>query len=93
MPPVSVLIVDDHESFRRVARCVVEATEGFVVAGTAESGEASIEAAANPANGDWHFFVTVDPSTGETKFAVTQEEHDRNVRQFQAWCSANPGKC
>jgi DNA-binding NarL/FixJ family response regulator len=45
VPPVSVLIVDDHESFRRVARSVVEATEGFTVAGTAESGEASIEAA------------------------------------------------
>lgn len=45
MPPVSVLIVDDHESFRRVARCVVEATEGFTVTGTAASGEASIEAA------------------------------------------------
>ena len=56
-------------------------------------GKASIEAAANPADGDWHFFVTVDPSTGETKFAATQEEHDRNVQEFQAWCSANPGKC
>ena len=32
-------------------------------------GEASIEAAANPADGPWYFFVTVDPSTGETKFA------------------------
>ena len=56
-------------------------------------GEESILAAANPADGDWHFFVTVDPSTGETKFAVTQAEHDRNVQEFQAWCSANPGKC
>ena len=56
-------------------------------------GAASIEAAAAPAKGDWHFFVTVDPSTGETKFAKTQAEHDRNVQEFQAWCSANPGKC
>lgn len=56
-------------------------------------GAASIEAAANPADGDWHFFVTVDPGTGETKFAVTQAEHDANVKEFQAWCSANPGKC
>jgi UPF0755 protein len=56
-------------------------------------GKASIEAAANPAEGGWHFFVTVDPSTGETKFANTQAEHDVNVREFQAWCSANPGKC
>ena len=56
-------------------------------------GEESIVAAANPAEGDWHFFVTVDPSTGETKFAAEQAEHDRNVREFQAWCSDNPGKC
>ena len=56
-------------------------------------GAASIEAAARPADGPWHFFVTVDPSTGETKFAETEAEHDRNVQEFQAWCSANPGKC
>ena len=56
-------------------------------------GEASIVAAANPADGDWRFFVTVDPGTGQTKFAVTQEEHERNVEEFRAWCSANPGKC
>jgi UPF0755 protein len=56
-------------------------------------GKASIEAAANPADGDWVFFVTVDPSTGETKFASTSAEHDRNVREFQRWCSDNPGKC
>lgn len=59
----------------------------------ASPGTASIEAAANPADGDWFFFVTVDPSTGETKFAVTQAEHDRNVREFQAWCRANADKC
>jgi DNA-binding NarL/FixJ family response regulator len=41
--PVSVLIVDDHESYLRVARSVVEAAEGFTVVGTAGSGEESIE--------------------------------------------------
>ncbi len=56
-------------------------------------GAASIKAAADPTPGDWYFFVTVDPDTGETKFAVTLEEHNRNVQEFEAWCSANPGKC
>ena len=56
-------------------------------------GTKSIEAAANPADGGWFFFVTVDPSTGETKFAETQGEHDRNVQEFQAWCRANADKC
>lgn len=56
-------------------------------------GAASIEAAAKPAAGPWFYFVAVNPTTGETKFAVTQAEHDANVREFNAWCSANKGKC
>lgn len=56
-------------------------------------GAASIEAAADPSPGSWLFFVTVDPDTGETKFATTQAEHDRNVKEFQAWCSAHKDKC
>jgi CheY-like chemotaxis protein len=43
--PVRVLIVDDQASFRRIARSVVELTPGFVTAGEATTGEASIEAA------------------------------------------------
>ena len=43
--PVRVLIVDDVESFRRAARAVVHAAEGFEVAGEAASGEESLEAA------------------------------------------------
>jgi peptidoglycan lytic transglycosylase G len=56
-------------------------------------GAASIEAAANPEPGDWYFFVTVNPDTGETKFATTLEEHNRNVQEFQAWCSENADQC
>jgi DNA-binding NarL/FixJ family response regulator len=40
--PVRVLIVDDQEPFRMAARLVVEATEGFEVAGEAETGEDSV---------------------------------------------------
>ena len=54
---------------------------------------ASIEAAANPADGPWFFFVAVNPDTGETKFATTPAEHDRNVQEFNAWCSENKDKC
>lgn len=56
-------------------------------------GAASIEAAANPDEGDWFFFVTVNPSTGETRFADTLQEHNKNVALFQQWCSDNPGQC
>jgi DNA-binding NarL/FixJ family response regulator len=43
--PVRVLIVDDQEPFRTVARTVVELTDGFDVVGEAESGEDSVDAA------------------------------------------------
>jgi DNA-binding NarL/FixJ family response regulator len=42
---VRVLIVDDREPFRLAARAVVEATDGFEVAGEVETGEASVQAA------------------------------------------------
>ena len=53
----------------------------------------AIEAALHPADGPWMYWVTTNPSTGETKFAVTQDEHDQYVKEFQAWCQANTGKC
>ncbi len=40
---VRVLIVDDQEPFRSVARTVVDLTDGFEVVGEAESGEEAVE--------------------------------------------------
>lgn len=56
-------------------------------------GETALAAALNPAATDALFFVTVNPDTGDTRFAATLEEHNANVALFQQWCSANPGKC
>ena len=42
--PVTVLIVDDHPSFRASARTLLEA-EGYEVIGEAESGAEAVEAA------------------------------------------------
>lgn len=56
-------------------------------------GKASLEAAANPAKGDWIYFVVVDPESGETAFAKDAAGHEKNVKKFQAWCQAHPGKC
>lgn len=44
MSPVRVLIVDDQAPFRRAADAVIEATDSFVVAGTAASGEEALVA-------------------------------------------------
>ena len=46
MSAVRVLVVDDHDSFRRVAAAVVEETGGFIVAGSVATGEESLVAAA-----------------------------------------------
>jgi UPF0755 protein len=56
-------------------------------------GKASLQAAANPADGGWLYFVTVNPDTGETIFSNTQAEHDAAVRRFQQWCSSHSGRC
>ncbi|CAN5381480.1 endolytic transglycosylase MltG [soil metagenome] len=53
----------------------------------------AIEAALDPEDGPWLYFVTVNPSTGETKFTETFEEHNENVAQFQQWCADNPDDC
>lgn len=56
----------------------------------ASPGEDAMRAALNPTPGDWLYFVVVDPTTGETKFAATYAEHQQNVAEFQAWLRANP---
>ncbi|MGW3103366.1 endolytic transglycosylase MltG [Streptomyces sp. NPDC001100] len=45
-------------------------------------GEDAMRAAINPPPGDWLYFVTVKP--GDTRFAATYEEHQRNVAEFNA---------
>jgi DNA-binding NarL/FixJ family response regulator len=44
-PIVTVLIVDDHPSFRATARALLQA-EGFVIVGEAEDGASALRAAA-----------------------------------------------
>jgi UPF0755 protein len=53
-------------------------------------GAEAIEAVMDPPSGRWLFFVTVNPSTGETKFANDKNQHDAYVKQFQAWLRAHP---
>ncbi|MGB3687639.1 MAG: endolytic transglycosylase MltG [Ornithinimicrobium sp.] len=56
-------------------------------------GMEAIEAALQPAEGPWLYFVTTNPSTGETKFTTTFEAHNKNVAKFQQWCRDNPDDC
>jgi UPF0755 protein len=52
-------------------------------------GEAAIEAALTPATGSWIYFVTTNPSTGETRFATSYADHLKNVELFRAYCRSH----
>ncbi|MCZ2837463.1 endolytic transglycosylase MltG [Modestobacter sp. VKM Ac-2985] len=54
-------------------------------------GETALRAVLNPTEGPWRFFVLTNPETGESAFAETAEEHQRNVLVFQQWLRDNPG--
>ena len=45
----------------------------------------AVDAALHPTKGDWQFFVATNPDTGETKFADTYDEHQKNVEIYRKW--------
>jgi UPF0755 protein len=55
----------------------------------ASPGADSIDAVLSPADGTWLFWVTVNFTTKETKFATTWAEHQQNVAEMNAWIAAN----
>ncbi len=54
-------------------------------------GELAIDAARNPAEGNYLFFVTINLATGETVFSETLREHERAVELYRQWLRDNPG--
>ncbi|ALX66986.1 endolytic transglycosylase MltG [Microbacterium sp. XT11] len=67
---------------------------GLPVTPIASPTDAAIKAAMHPADGPWLYFVTVNLATGETVFSTTYEEHQAAIKQWDAWCKANPdGGC
>lgn len=69
------------------------ANPGLPVGPIGSPGDESIDAAANPADNDYYYWVTVNLDTGETKFAEDFAGHEENVSEYQSWCSDNPGRC
>lgn len=55
-------------------------------------GEKTIEAALNPADGDWLYFVAINLETGETVFSNTKAEHDAAVLKLQEYCRSADAK-
>ena len=56
-------------------------------------GDAAIEAALNPADGDWLFYVTVNLATGETKFANTYDEFLEFKAELDEYCETQSDRC
>lgn len=56
-------------------------------------GQSAIDAALAPTAGTWLYFVTVNPTTGETRFATTGAEAAANTALFHAWCAAHEAAC
>jgi UPF0755 protein len=52
-------------------------------------GEEAIKAALNPADGDWRYYVTVDPDTGKTKFTNDYGQFLEYKKEFEAWLRKN----
>jgi UPF0755 protein len=53
-------------------------------------GDLAIDAAVNPADGPWLYFVTWNLDTSETIFSTTLEEHEAAVAKWLAWMEDHP---
>jgi UPF0755 protein len=56
-------------------------------------GDDAIEAALHPAEGDWYFYVTVNLRTGETKFAETYAEFQKDNEELRHYCETESKAC
>lgn len=63
---------------------------GLPVGPISNPGAVAIDAAYNPMDGPWLFFVTVNLTTGETVFTETAAEHEVAVEQYYKWLDENP---
>lgn len=64
--------------------------EGLPIGPIANPGKLAIDAALNPVDGPWLYFVTVNLDTGETEFTETYAQHQQAITRWTAWCEANP---
>ncbi|MFD0759832.1 endolytic transglycosylase MltG [Arthrobacter ulcerisalmonis] len=56
-------------------------------------GKTAIDAAAKPKANNYLYWVTINLDTKETKFSSTLAEHNVYVAEYNAWCTANAGRC
>jgi UPF0755 protein len=56
-------------------------------------GDAAIEAALNPEDGPWFFYVTVNLETGETKFTDSYDEFLTFKNEYEQYCETQSDRC
>lgn len=52
-------------------------------------GDVAIQAATEPTDGDWYYYVTVNLRTGETKFAESYDEFLQFDAEFEDYCEGS----
>jgi UPF0755 protein len=63
---------------------------GLPVGPICAPGDDAIDAALNPVDGSWLYFVLVNGETGETTFSNTLAEHNAAVKVWQKWLKDHP---
>jgi len=56
-------------------------------------GDAAIQAASMPADGDWLFYVTVNLETGQTKFTASYDEFLQFKNELRDYCATQSDRC
>ena len=77
---------------RPVAHTTPTCTPGLPPGPIGSPGLVAIKAALKPTPGPWMYFVATNPSTGETKFAITEPQFVQLKAEYDAWQSAHPGQ-
>ncbi|MDP2774405.1 MAG: endolytic transglycosylase MltG [Nocardioides sp.] len=56
-------------------------------------GDAAIQAASDPADGDWLFYVTVNLDTGKTKFTESYDQFLEFKQELRTYCETQSERC
>jgi len=89
----STVITDEDKAAVEDSPYNLYSHEGLPPTPIEAPGDAAIEAALNPADGPWFFYVTVNLATGETKFTDSYDEFLSFKREYAEYCETQSDRC